>query len=129
MKAERGDMKMAIKINLESTKIPVEIGDLNFEINVTDEKFDTFSKHFQDFLNNVQALDEQNEEDQNKLKPLVKSIHDELLGLGSFELVYEKVPNVTFVAGILIKIVSQLTEEMDKRIMPTNQMNNVHKIK
>ena len=37
---------MAIKINLESTVIPVEIGDLKFEIDVTDEKYETFTRGF-----------------------------------------------------------------------------------
>jgi len=108
---------MAIKISLESTKIPVEIGDLKFEIDVMDEKYEAFIKNFNVFLTKMEALDEEKSEDIVMLKAMVAEVYEELLGVGSYEQIYAKMPNIIFVASALVNIVKQLTEEMDGRII------------
>ena len=109
---------MAIKINLESTKIPVEIGDLKFEIDVTDEKYEAFIKNFNAFLTQMESLDEEKSEDIAHLKKLVEKIYDDLLGMGAYEKIYTMMPNISFVASTLVSIVTQLVEEMNKRMEP-----------
>jgi len=118
---------MAIKINLESTKIPVEIGDLTFEIDVTDEKYEAFIQNFNAFLTKMESLDEEKSEDIALLKTMVSEVYEELLGTGSYEQIYAKMPNIAFVASVLINIVTQLIEEMDSRITPTPKMKVVTK--
>ena len=107
---------MAIKINLESVKIPVEIGDLKYEIDVTDEKYEAFIQNFNEFLMKVETLNKENSEDTVLLKTLVSGIYKELLGAGSYEAIYDKMPNIGFVSATLVNIVTQLTEEMEQRI-------------
>ena len=106
---------MAIKISIESIKIPVEIGDLKFEIDVTDEKYESFINHFNVFLTKIEALDEANSEEMANLKVLIKEVYDELLGVGAYEKTYAVMPNMSFIASALANIVMQLVEEMDKR--------------
>jgi len=116
---------MAIKINLEATKIPVEIGDLKFEIDVTDERYEAFINNFNEFLTKLDSLDDGKSEDIAVLKTLVSEIYAELLGEGSYEQIYEKMPNIAFVASVLVNIVTQLTEEMDERIKPTSKLRQI----
>ena len=110
---------MAIKISLESTKIPVEIGDLKFEIDVTDEKYEAFIQNFNAFLSKMESLDEEKSEDIALLKTMVSKVYEELLGTGSYEQIYAKMPNIAFVASTLVNIVTQLMQVMDERITPT----------
>jgi len=107
---------MAIKINLESVKIPVEIGDLKFEIDVMDEKYETFISNFNIFLEKIESFDGEKSEDIELLKTMVSEVYDELLGIGSYDQVYAKMPNIAFVTSVLVNIVTQLVEEMDNRI-------------
>jgi len=116
---------VAIKINLESTKIPVEIGDLKFEIDVTDEKYEAFINNFNIFLTKLDTLDEENTEDIAVLKTLVSEVYNELLGTDSYEQIYEKMPNIAFVASALVNIVTQLIEEMDQRIKPMPKLRQI----
>ena len=113
---------MAIKINLESTKIPVEIGDLKFEIDVTDEKYEAFIQNFNAFLSKMESLDEEKSEDIALLKTMVSEVYEELLGTGSYEQIYAKMPNIAFVASVLIKVVTQLMQVMDERITSMPKM-------
>ena len=110
---------MAIKINLESVKIPVEIGDLKFEIDVTDEKYEVIVENFNLFLEKVEKLNENKSEDLEQLKEFVKKIYEDLLGTGVYEQIYAKMPNTSFVASTLVSIVTQLVEEMNKRMEVT----------
>ena len=114
---------MAIKVNLESTVIPVEIGDLKFQIDVTDEKYESFIKNFNEFLEKIETLDEEKSEDIARLKEFVKEIYDELLGVGAYKKTYEKMPNISFVARTLANVVTQLVAEMDQRLVPVTKLN------
>ena len=106
---------MAIKVNLESTIIPVEVGNLRFTIDINDEKYEQFIQEFNQFLTEVQKLDEEKVEDMAKMKSMMKDIYTSLLGAGSFGAVYEQVPNIALVASTFVQIVMALKDEMDKK--------------
>ena len=118
---------MAIKINLESTKIPVEIGNLKFEIDVEDRKHDTFIRTFNSFLTDINQLDENNVDDSLKLKKMITEVYEELLGIGSFDKVYNKVPNISIVAGILMQVVEELSKIINQKILPKNEFKLMSK--
>ena len=107
---------MAIKINLESTVIPVEIGDLKFQIDVTDETYERYVQAFNSFLDDVSELDETTSEDLTLLKAKQRNVYDVLLGEGAFESIYELAPSVVITTGILTQVVEQLEKEMMKRL-------------
>jgi len=118
---------MAIKISLESVKIPVEIGDLKYEIDVTDEKYEAFIKNFNEFLTKVETLNKESSEDTILLKSMVSEVYEELLGKGSYEAIYAKMPNIGFVSATLVKIVTQLMQEMEQRITAKSAVKVVPK--
>ena len=47
---------------------------------------------------------------------MLSEIYEELLGAGSYEAIYAKMPNIGFVSATLVKIVTQLMQEMEQRI-------------
>ena len=108
---------MAIKINLESVKIPVEIGDLKYEIDVTDEKYETFVGKFDEFLGKAAALYKEKTEDVTEFKTMLSDIYEALLGEGSFDEIYEQMPNISFVSSTFVKIVTQLMQVMGARVI------------
>jgi len=118
---------MAIKVSLESTVVPVELGDLKFEIDVADEKYEKIVKDFNGFLEKIGELDEGKAEDVAQLKVIVEDIYDQLLGEGAYEQIYAKMPNIAFVAGVLVNVVAQLAKEIENRMMPTAKKKFVPK--
>ena len=120
---------MAIKINLQSTVIPVQLGDLKFEVDVADEKYDEIVKNFNGFLEKISELDEAKAEDVIQLKEIVKETYDQLLGEGTYEQIYDKMPNISFVAGVLVNLVVELAKEMQKRMVSKIQVKTMSKKK
>ena len=118
---------MAIKISLQSTKIPVEIGELKFEIDINDEKYEQFVQEFNRFLSEIESLDEDKIEDLEQLKSMVKDIYERLLGEGSYTAVYNEMPNIAMVSSVFVHIVEQLKQEMDDRMKPTSKLKSVPK--
>lgn len=60
------------------------------------------------------------QEDIEQLKVIVQEVYDQLLGKGAYEQIYAKMANISFVAGVLINVITQLSEEVDKRMIPTS---------
>jgi len=109
---------MAMKINIQSTVIPVEIGDLKFEIDVTDENYERLTQIFNTFLLEMENLNDAESEDLDLLKEREKVVYDALLGEGAFEKIYSLSPSIAVMTGILTQLVEYLEEEMMKRLDP-----------
>jgi len=58
---------------------------------------------------------------------MVSEVYEELLGVGSYKQIYAKMPNIAFVTSVLMRLVTQLTEEVDKRIEPVSEVTVVKK--
>ena len=108
---------MAIKINLESTVIPVEIGDLKFQIDISDEQYDAFSKTFNVFLEEMRHLGAEEEEDLVLIREKQEKVYNILLGEGAFGAIYERIPSIASTLGILNQIVVYLEEELAQRLV------------
>lgn len=109
---------MAIKINLNTTVIPVEIGTHKFEVNMTDEKELAFQETLGEFSKKAQTLGEYGEKDVEKLRGMVLEMIDELLGEGSFDLLYRDVPNVGILLGVLVEVIQEISKVAKERVMP-----------
>jgi len=109
---ERSDSKMAVKVNLKSTTIPVEIGDMKFEVKMDEDNYLNFAKKFEIFLSELEQLDEEKLNDLEYLKPMFRVVHDALLGDGSFDMVYNAMPNLRFVEGTFKQVVVELDREI-----------------
>ena len=113
---------MAIKIELKSTIIPVEIGELKFQIDVSDvnmevleskvssflKEVDVFTKDLNDGSTPIKQLEEASEE----LVEQFEEVYGELLGADSFKKIYEKMPCMVFMAQTFIQIMSQVKSEL-----------------
>ncbi|WP_017728493.1 hypothetical protein [Halalkalibacterium ligniniphilum] len=105
---------MAIKIQTEKTVIPVEIGELNFEFNVSDEAIKNLRKNAkivqEEFVNINDAVDE--EKSEKAAKTVLQKGFDLLLGEGAFEKIYAQTPSIIY----LMKYFIQLSEGIDKEL-------------
>lgn len=106
---------MAIKIQTEKPVIPIELGDLTFEFNVSDEsvkKFREDAAKVQKELLNIKADDDDDEKALETTKDVLRRGYDLILGEGSFEKVYDMSPSVVMTIKYLEQIVQGLAEEL-----------------
>jgi len=118
---------MAIKLNLNTTVIPVEIGEFKFEINMTDEKEKAFQVKLNAFLKQAEQLNESSLEDEEKLHAMIAEMYDELLGSGAFDKLYEHTPNAGILLGVFMELVTEFTKEARSRVLPSSVLKIVDK--
>lgn len=112
---------MAIKINLQGTAIPVEIGELKFEVDVTDAGYQkTFQQllHLQEeaiaLITQAATVDEASTAMfKHKLHTLIQEAYDDLLGAGAFTAVYAQTPNITYVTKYLTEIIAGIQKQLE----------------
>ncbi|WP_167630131.1 hypothetical protein [Listeria valentina] len=117
---------MAIKIE-QSAGIPVTIAGLEFEFDLSDEhikslvdldnivnkKISEFDfSEFEDELDGI--TEEILDESLKKTAIILKLSFDELLGKGTFEKIYKKVPSTVQLTLILAKLNSALEQELEE---------------
>ena len=119
---------MAIKINVVKTGVPIEIGDLKYEVYLDDKAFEEMTKGYfeytekvTDLVNNLteKAENEIAEETSFQLlHDLVSEAYDNILGKGSFDEVYAQTPRIVAVSEYLGLIYKELRKEMGVDIHP-----------
>ena len=108
---------MALKLELKSTMIPIEIGDFKFEVDMTDSKRKEIEKKLLSFTTEVAKLDEENLEDEVKLKELLQVIYDELLGLGAFKKLYAHTESLEILSNVLTHIIIGIKQSLGARVI------------
>lgn len=105
---------MAIKIQTKKTEIPVEIGDLTFSFDVSDESVKRFRdeavKVQKEFENLVISEDEEKALEQAKLA--LKRGFEIMLGKGAFEKVYNLSPSVMICMQYFVQLAGGIEEEL-----------------
>lgn len=100
---------MTIIIQTKSTSIPVEIGKLKFELDLSDDKLnDLVTKH--DAI--AKKIEEVKTKDLVAAKLVLKECFEFLLVEGSFEQIYEQTPSVIQCLDILFALVNATNEEI-----------------
>lgn len=107
---------MSLKIDVQSTVIPIEIGGLKFNIDIMDDNYSRFSEVFSTFLDDMSKLSETEADDMELIKEKQKKVFDTLLGEGAFKKLYELTPSLVVITGILTQIVEHLEEEISKKL-------------
>jgi len=105
-------MILAIKIEKKQTEIPIEIGDLKFAFDVTDESIQRFRENAIKIQQELEAIDDE-EEDFNKAKDILRKGFDVILGDGAFEEVYQMTPSIPYLLNYFVQLVDGLTEELN----------------
>lgn len=118
---------MAIKLNLNTTIIPVEIGEFKFEINMTDEKEKAFQSKLNEFLQKAENLSETNPADEEKLRTMIAQLYDELLEKGAFDKLYAYTANTGILLGVFMQLVAEFTKEARARVLPNSVLKIVDK--
>lgn len=105
---------MAIKIQTQKPEIPVEIGDLKFSFDVSDESI----KRFKDEALKAQKefhsinIDEDDDKALEKAKEVIKRGYETILGKGAFEKIYELSPSVMICMQYFVQIVQGINKEL-----------------
>ena len=118
---------MAIKLDLNTAVIPVEIGEFKFEIEMTDEKEKAFQAKLNYFVKKGQELNEDNPEDEEVLHSMLADMYDEMLGSGAFKKLYEHTSNTGILLGVFMELMAEYSKEVRARVVPRSVLNVVDK--
>lgn len=107
---------MAIKIQTKTTKIPVVIGDLEFEFDTSDESIKNFDKSATEVMKELDKIkvDQEDETSVEAVKDVLKRGFDLFLGDGAFDKIYEVSPSVVIVMQYFEQVAEGITEELNK---------------
>lgn len=109
---------MVIKIQTEETVIPVEIGNLTFGFNISDDAVSTFQNGVDKVLEKFKKLEKEiSEENGSEVIDLVKQVltegFDFMLGEGTFEKLYKQTPSVIKLTNVFKQLSDSLKEELE----------------
>ena len=120
---------MAIKIQTEKPEIPVEIGNLRFSFDVSDESIKKFREDalkIQKELENIESIDN-DKEALEAAKNVLHRGYSIILGDGSFEKIYELSPSVIICMKYLEQIVVGIEEELRNKGYSQTQKEKAQK--
>lgn len=108
---------MALKLELKSTIIPVEIANFKFEIDMTDTKRKAVEDKFILFTSEVAKLNEEESTGEAKLKDLLKDMYEALLGTEAFDKLYQHTESLDILSNALIHLVIGIKQSLQERII------------
>lgn len=105
---------MAIKIQTRKAEIPVEIGELKFTFDVSDESIKSFREEALRIQKEFHEIghDVDDEKALEQAKNVLKHGFDMMLGEGSFEKIYELSPSVMICAQYFAQLVQGIEVEL-----------------
>lgn len=114
---------MAIKIQTKKTEIPVEIGDLEFAFDTSDESIKKFRKEalkVQEEFHSIGA-DVDSDTAVEEAKKALKRGFDMMLGEGAFEKVYDLSPSVMTCMQYFIQLAEGIEQELQNMGLSESQ--------
>jgi len=117
---------MAIKLNLRTTAIPIEIGKFKFEIEMTDVKERALQVKLNDFVQKAQKSSEEKTEDEEVLRNMIAGMFDELLGDGAFEKLYAHTSNTGILLGVFLELVAEYSKEVRARVISKSMLSVIN---
>lgn len=100
---------MVIKIQTKQTGIPVELGELKFTFDTSDESIETFYDAAQTTLTEMKNF---KDDDMDAAKEILKKGYDLMLGKGAFKQVYEQTPSLIEVTRYFVQLAEGIQEEI-----------------
>lgn len=113
---------MKIIINTE-TKKPVEIGELLFEVDFSDEALERYQLEGKKIIEKLSAI---SSNDYKELKFALEEVIDFFLEPGSFKKIYTKYPSVLTCGDIATQLMVNVGEELSER---GKSLGNSEKVK
>ena len=105
---------MALKLNLKKSIFPIEIGEFEFEVDLSDDKSKAFEEKVTTFLTGINQLDEV-PENETKFAELLQNVFDGLLGNGAYEQLYNYAQRNDILAELLEELVLALVSKLPGR--------------
>lgn len=109
---------MGIKIEQKQTTIPVEIGDLLFAFDVSDDnikKFYTSIAATEEKINKLEMKMKKGNDnipvEFSDLKLIMEAVLDSIFGSGTFTKIYEQTPSLSLITDYFYQITQGLEEE------------------
>ena len=102
---------MAIKIELKSTIIPVEIGELKFQIDVSDVNMDVIDEKVNAFLKEVDAFKKDLTDESAPAKKLEEALNA-LLGENAYAKLYEQLKRVDLIVELFDRLMIELVKNL-----------------
>lgn len=120
---------MAIVIQTEQPVIPIELGKLSFEFNVSDESVKEFRKNASQIQKELESLKVSNDDDQalEQAKDVLRRGFEVMLGDGSFDAIYKQTPSVILVMKYFSQIGEGIAEELNKMGFTESQQEKAKK--
>lgn len=105
---------MAIKIQTKKTEIPIEIGELKFAFDVSDESIQNFREEALRIQKEFHEIgpDVDDEKALEQAKAVLKKGFDMMLGEGAFEKIYKLSPSVVICAQYFSQLVQGIEVEL-----------------
>lgn len=112
---------MTIKISTKSPQIPVEIDDLKFSVEATDQKLENYRKSLLELKEKLDNIRDDNEESLKLVNEGILAAFDIILGEGAGQKIYEKVGSTLVCINILNQLKEGLEKEFAERGLSTSQ--------
>lgn len=122
---------MAIKIQTEKPTIPVEIGKLRFEFDVSDESIKNFYEKSFETFKEIETIEVDEDEEEEvifeKAKDILKKSFDLMLGEGAFVQIYELSPSIFILTNYYKQLYEGISEELEKMGFTESQVEKAKK--
>lgn len=120
---------MAIIIQTEKPVIPIHLGDLDFEFNVSDESVKKFRRDAARIQTELEALNVSDDDEQalEQAKDVLRRGFELMLGNGAFDAVYKLSPSVVIVMKYLAQIGEGIAVELEKMGFAESQQEKAQK--
>lgn len=110
---------MAIRINLESLEIPVQIGDFSFIVKIDDDSYQEMIDSIKDALDTVK-----DSKDLDEIGEALEKAYDSILGDDSFEKLYNEMKSIPILASVLKDLYFGIENEYHRRIQKNHVITN-----
>jgi len=100
---------MAIKIQTREVGIPVELGELKFTFDTSDESIKNFYEVGQKTLTEMKNVEE---DDLDAAKEILEKGYDLMLGKGAFKQIYKQTPSLIEVTKYFVKLAEGIQKEL-----------------
>lgn len=122
---------MAIKIQTEKPTIPVEIGKLRFEFDVSDESIKNFYEKSFETFKEIETIEVDEDEEEEvifeKAKDILKKSFDLMLGEGAFVQIYELSPSIFILTNYYKQLYEGISKELEKMGFNESQVEKAKK--
>ena len=116
-------MVRLIKINTKSHIIPVEIGDLKFQVEATDENLIQYRNALLGIKEELENVQDEDMESMQIVKDAILKAFDVILGNGAGRKIYEKVGSTIICIDILYQLKNGIEKEFGERGMSFAQQD------